>query len=161
MEKNNYRMLEVEIKSDDDYKKVKETLTRIGITSRNQETNENTLWQSCHILRQDGRYYVVHFKELFRLDGREDTFDEVDASRRNAIAFLLDDWGLLRVLEPESFSDCISIQKFKILTYDESKNWNLRSKYSKNLLNIKNGEANEKKGKSKKMQGVQKQNKQA
>lgn len=141
--KNNYRMLEVEISNDDNYKRIKETLTRIGSTYYDTKTKRSTLFQSCHLLRMNNRYYIVHFKELFKLDGRPDTLSQNDLARRNTIAFLLEDWELLTVVEPESFTDCVGIYQFKILTHSESKDkykWTLKTKYPRMKLEMRNGE---------------------
>lgn len=118
-------MIEVKLKDPDDFLKVKETLTRIGVPS----FKNKTLYQSCHILHKKGRYYIVHFKEMFSLDGRESTLDEHDIARRNTIATLLEEWGLVKVvnkylLEPKSQNGSI-----KIVSYSDKHNWILESKY--------------------------------
>src|SRR5210317_25057 len=97
-------MLEVTIKQPDDFLKIRETLTRIGVASR----KDRTLYQSCHILHKQGRYFVVHFKELFALDGKPTDFEDTDIGRRNAIANLLAEWGLIELLEPEKSKDPVA-----------------------------------------------------
>jgi len=111
-------MLEVRIEEPDDFLKIKETLTRIGVSSKKEQ---NTLYQSCHILHKQGRYFIVHFKELFTND---------DFARRNTIATLLSDWGLLEVVIPEQASPKTSLRSIKIISHRDKKEWNLESKYS-------------------------------
>ncbi len=119
--------LEVSLKKEEDFLKIKETLTRIGIASK----KEKKLFQSCHILHKRGKYYIVHFKELFQLDGKPSDFTDEDRSRRNAIAFLLEEWGLLEIVNKSAFSDSIAkLSSVKIITYKEKADWSLESKYT-------------------------------
>ena len=119
--------VEVELKSQDDFLKVKETLTRIGIASRKTQT----LCQSCHILHKKGKYYILHFKELFALDGKPTDFSESDLARRNAIVKLLSDWGLIIVKNPSSIAAPMAApSQIKILSYKEKDKWTLVTKYS-------------------------------
>jgi hypothetical protein len=119
-------MVEVRLKQPDDFLKVRETLTRIGVASR----NENKLYQSCHILHKQGRYYIVHFKELFLLDGKESNFSENDVQRRNKITKLLSDWGLVDIVNETLVEDASSISQIKIIPYKEKAEWELVPKYS-------------------------------
>jgi len=119
-------MVEVTLKQPDDFLKVRETLTRIGVASR----NENKLYQSCHILHKQGRYYIVHFKELFLLDGKNSDFSENDMQRRNRITKLLSDWGLVSVVSEEMISEASSVSQIKILPHKEKAEWELIPKYS-------------------------------
>ena len=117
-------MIEVRLKEDDDFLKVKETLTRIGIASR----REKKLFQSCHILHKQGKYYIVHFKELFALDGKETNLSENDIARRNTIAKLLNDWNLVGVegkIEPVA-----PLSQIKILSFKDKDEWTLETKYN-------------------------------
>src|SRR5574343_1137528 len=124
---DNYRPVEVVLKTPDDFLKVRETLTRISIASE----RSNTLYQSCHILHKQGRYYIVHFKELFALDGKHSNMDEKDLQRRNAIAKLLSDWGLVEVLEQaQVFSDVAPMRLIKVISHKDKDQWNLQSKYT-------------------------------
>lgn len=109
----------------DAFLKVKETLTRIGIASR----RENVLWQSCHILHKRGQYAILHFKELFALDGKSSNFSEDDRLRRNKIAALLEEWGLLKVVAKEKIKEQLSLNQIKILHFSKKKDWRLYSKY--------------------------------
>ena len=119
-------MVEVKLVGDS-FLKVKETLTRIGVASR----KEKTLFQSCHILHKQGRYFIVHFKELFSLDGKETDFDANDIARRNTIANLLADWELIELVEPERSKDNIApISQIKILPFKEKSEWQLVTKYN-------------------------------
>lgn len=119
--------VEVSLKEDTDFLKVKETLTRIGIASR---TNK-TLWQSCHILHKRGKHYIVHFKELFALDGKTTNYTEDDRGRRNTIASLLDEWDLLSLVNPEIVKEPRApLAHIKILSFKEKPEWTLESKYS-------------------------------
>jgi len=119
-------MVEVKLVGDS-FLKVKETLTRIGVASR----KEKTLFQSCHILHKQGRYFIVHFKELFSLDGKETDFDANDIARRNTIANLLADWELIELVEPERSKDKIApISQIKILPFKEKSEWQLVTKYN-------------------------------
>lgn len=119
--------VEVKLKEQDDFLKVRETLTRIGVSSR----KDRTLFQSCHILHKQGVYYIVHFKELFALDGKETNFDESDIGRRNAIAKLLEEWGLVKVVNPEVMKDNIApLHQIKIISFKEKDQWQLVPKYN-------------------------------
>jgi|TARA_R110000824_G_scaffold116197_1_gene267569 hypothetical protein len=119
-------LVEIELFEDDDFLKIKETLTRIGISSR----KEKKLYQSCHILHKRGKYYVVHFKELFALDGLPTNLDEEDIARRNTIANLLEEWELCDIVNPEQTEDpVLSIKQLKILSHAEKKEWELCPKY--------------------------------
>ncbi len=119
-------LLEVTLAKDDDFLKVKETLTRIGVSSR----KEKKLYQSCHILHKRGKYYIVHFKELFALDGLPTNLSDEDIGRRNTIANLLEEWELLEVVDPEQSEDPLTpINKIKILPYREKGDWELCPKY--------------------------------
>ena len=119
-------LLEVTLAKDDDFLKVKETLTRIGVSSR----KENKLYQSCHILHKRGKYYIVHFKELFALDGLPTNLSDEDIGRRNTIANLLEEWELLEVVDQEQSEDPLTpINKIKILPYREKGDWELCPKY--------------------------------
>ena len=119
-------MVEVLLKNPDDFLKVRETLTRIGVASR----TENKLYQSCHILHKQGRYFIVHFKELFMLDGREANFSPNDEQRRNRITKLLADWGLVEITAPDSLGQLCPISQVKILPHKEKAAWELVAKYS-------------------------------
>ena len=119
--------VEVKLPSPDNFLKIKETLTRIGVSSR----KEKKLFQSCHILHKQGRYSILHFKELFILDGREDNFTSEDESRRNTIVNLLEEWGLIDILDSSKVEDPIApLNHIKVLSYKEKGDWELESKYS-------------------------------
>lgn len=119
--------IEVLLKNSDDFLKIKETLTRIGVASK----VEKKLTQSCHILHKQGRYFLVHFKELFALDGKETDFSEEDVARRNAIAKLLEEWELLKIVDPKKIEEPIApISTIKIISYKEKNQWILTSKYN-------------------------------
>ena len=119
--------LEVKLKREEDFLKVKETLTRIGIASR----KEKKLYQSCHILHKRGQYYIVHFKELFLLDGKQSDFTDEDRGRRNAIALLLEEWGLLSVVDADKYQEPrAKISSIRILPFKEKGEWDLESKYT-------------------------------
>lgn len=120
------RLVEVKLRAPDDFLKVRETLTRIGVASR----NERKLFQSCHILHKQGKYYIVHFKELFLLDGKHSDFSENDQQRRNRITKLLSDWGLVSVVNEDMIEDASSISQIKILPHKEKAEWELIPKYS-------------------------------
>ena len=120
------KMVEIRLKQPDDFLKVRETLTRIGVASR----SERKLYQSCHILHKQGRYYIVHFKELFLLDGKNSDFSENDQQRRNRITKLLSDWGLVDVVNEELIEEASSISQIKILPHKEKDEWELIPKYS-------------------------------
>lgn len=121
-----YAPLEVTLKNPDDFLKVRETLSRIGVASR----KEKTLFQSCHILHKQGRYFIVHFKELFALDGKDADFSDNDLERRNTIAKLLSDWGLINVKNPELHENCAPLNQIKIIAYKEKNEWELVQKYN-------------------------------
>lgn len=125
-------MVEVDLNEPDDFLKVKETLSRIGVSSKK---DHNVLYQSCHILHKQGRYFIVHFKELFMLDGKPSTFTYDDYCRRNTIITLLSDWGLLRVLNVQSIKEVTNLKQIKIISHAVKSEWDLRSKYS--IGNIK------------------------
>lgn len=120
------KLIEVRLGAPDDFLKIRETLTRIGVASR----SENKLFQSCHILHKQGRYYIVHFKELFLLDGKESNLSDNDIQRRNKITSLLSDWGLLEVVDKTLIEDVSSISQIKIIPHKEKSNWTLVPKYS-------------------------------
>ena len=119
-------MVEVALKTDDDFLKIRETLTRIGVASR----KDKTIYQSCHILHKQGRYYIVHFKELFALDGKPTNFSDNDRARRNTIANLLAEWGLLSILNAKSENPVAPLSQIKVLPYKEKDDWNLTAKYN-------------------------------
>ena len=120
-------LVEVELTDAQNFLKIKETLTRIGVASK----KDKTLFQSCHILHKRGKYYIVHFKELFGLDGHEITFDEDDLSRRNTIANLLEDWGLIRIVDQSKTEEPVALMNtIKVLNYKEKNEWNLVPKYN-------------------------------
>lgn len=118
--------VEITLGSSDDFLKIKETLTRIGIASN----KERKLYQSCHILHKRGRYAIFHFKELFSLDGRKSTMDDSDVSRRNSIVTLLQEWGLCTIVEGSNLDIFCPYNKIKVLSYGEKDKWELISKYS-------------------------------
>ena len=120
------KMVEVKLSQPDDFLKVRETLTRIGVASR----TEKKLYQSCHILHKQGRYYIVHFKELFLLDGKHSDFSDNDHQRRNRITKLLSDWGLVEIINEGMVEDASSISQIKILPHKEKAEWELIPKYS-------------------------------
>ena len=121
------RLVEVELPNDESFLKIKETLTRIGIASR----KDKKLYQSCHILHKQGKYYIVHFKELFMLDGKINNFSEEDQSRRNTIINLLEEWGLIKVVNSKQIEDPVApLSQIKILPYKEKGEWELVAKYS-------------------------------
>ena len=120
------KMVEVNLKEPDDFLKVRETLTRIGVASR----KEKKLYQSCHILHKQGRYYIVHFKELFALDGKHANLTSNDVQRRNRIARLLADWGLIDVVKPDSVTDIATLNQIKVLAYKDKGDWILEQKYN-------------------------------
>jgi|TARA_B110000503_G_C7121014_1_gene402531 hypothetical protein len=119
-------MVEVGLKSDDDFLKVRETLTRIGVASR----KDKTIYQSCHILHKQGRYYIVHFKELFALDGKPTNFSDNDKARRNTIANLLAEWGLVNLISEDTKDPVASLSQIKVLPYKEKEEWILTAKYN-------------------------------
>jgi hypothetical protein len=120
------KLLEVEFEKDDDFLKIKETLTRIGVASN----RDKVLYQSTHILHKRGRYYIVHFKELFALDGKNSTIDIVDIERRNAIIKLLVEWNLLTVVDESKLDPMGHIGQFKVISFKDKKNWDLVPKYT-------------------------------
>ena len=119
-------MVEVNLKEPDDFLKVRETLTRIGVASR----KEKKLYQSCHILHKKGQYYIVHFKELFALDGKRVNLSENDIQRRNRIIKLLSDWGLVEIVNDQYVSDAAPLSQIKVIAYKEKGDWTLESKYN-------------------------------
>lgn len=120
-------MVEIKFEQDDDFLKIKETLTRIGVPSR----KDKTLYQSCHILHKKGKFYIVHFKELFALDGKPTNITENDIARRNTICHLLEEWKLLSVVEKERFKEpTVPMSQVKILSFKEKSEWTLVAKYS-------------------------------
>ena len=120
------KMLEVQLKEPDDFLKVRETLTRLGVASR----KDKKLFQSCHILHKQGRYFIVHFKELFALDGKEANFSDNDAERRNTIAQLLSDWGLIAILNKTVAEKKAPLSQIKVLSCKEKGEWDLQAKYN-------------------------------
>ena len=135
-------MIECTIDEPDDFLKIRETLTRIGVASR----KDKTLFQSCHILHKQGRYYIVHFKELFALDGKPTNFSENDQARRNTIANLLAEWSLIKLVDSNKTSELtVPLNQLKILAYKEKDEWELTAKYnigSKKVSNEYNSEEN-------------------
>ena len=119
-------MVEVVLKEPDDFLKVRETLTRIGVASR----KERKIYQSFHILHKQGKYYIVHFKELFALDGKHTNFSLNDLQRRNRIAQLLSDWGLISIVTPEKVEDLAPLNQIKVLAFKDKDEWTLESKYN-------------------------------
>lgn len=120
-------LVEVRIAEEEDFLKIKETLTRIGVASR----KEKKLYQSCHIFHKQGKYYIVHFKEMFAIDGKPSNFSDEDKGRRNKIAELLQDWGLLKVVEPELVNEPVaSMSQIKIISHKEKHEWTLETKYN-------------------------------
>jgi hypothetical protein len=119
-------MVEVALGQPDDFLKVRETLTRIGVASR----KERKLYQSCHILHKQGKYYIVHFKELFALDGKKTNLSLNDVQRRNRIIQLLSDWGLINVVTPEKIEDVAPLNQIKVLSFKDKDDWTLESKYN-------------------------------
>lgn len=119
-------MLEVTLPEPDNFLKVKETLTRIGVASK----KDKTLYQSCHILHKQGKYFIVHFKELFALDGKEANITLNDIGRRNTIAKLLEDWDLLKIVSTDLQEEQATLSQIKIVSFNEKKEWNLVAKYN-------------------------------
>ena len=129
MEGNNWtqeQMLEVTLKEPDDFLKIRETLSRIGVASR----KERKLYQSCHILHKQGRYFIVHFKELFLLDGKKANLDETDIGRRNTIATLMSDWGLINIENKQLAENQAPLRQIKIIPFKEKNEWELCPKYN-------------------------------
>jgi len=118
-------LLEVSLQKPDDFLKVRETLTRIGVSSR----TEKKLWQSCHILHKKGKYYIVHFKEMFALDDLPTSINSEDLGRRNTIACLLEEWGLIKIVDKAKITDKVPLNKIKILPFKEKGEWELCPKY--------------------------------
>jgi len=119
-------MIEIKFEEDDDFLKIKETLTRMGVASN----REKILYQSTHILHKQGQYYIVHFKELFALDGKPTNLTKVDIERRNAIINLLQEWNLLRIVKPDSLVPMGNVGQFKIISFKDKVNWQLVPKYN-------------------------------
>ena len=136
------RMIEIILNEPDDFLKVRETLTRIGVASR----KEKKLYQSCHILHKQGKYYIVHFKELFALDGKHANLTTNDVQRRNRIAQLLGDWGLISIVNPGIITEVAPLNQIKVLAYKEKGEWTLETKY--NIGKKKVTEQNDKTGNS-------------
>jgi|TARA_Y200000002_G_scaffold188704_1_gene155711 hypothetical protein len=130
IEWNPSNMLEVTLNEPDDFLKIRETLTRIGVASR----KDNKLYQSCHILHKQGRYFIVHFKELFLLDGKKSNLEENDVARRNTIATLMSDWGLLTIEKRDKLEPIAPLRQIKIISFKDKDQWELCPKY-----NIGNG----------------------
>ena len=119
-------MIEVMLSEPDDFLKVRETLTRIGVASR----KEKKIYQSCHILHKQGKYYIVHFKELFALDGKKTNLSTNDVQRRNRIVQLLSDWGLIKISDSNAVLDLAPLNQIKVLAFKEKGDWTLESKYN-------------------------------
>jgi hypothetical protein len=120
-------MVEVRLTNEDDFLKIRETLTRIGVASR----KDKTIYQSCHILHKQGKYYIVHFKELFMLDGKPNNFGDEDKGRRNTIANLLAEWGLVELVDENKSGEPLTpLSQIKVLPYKEKANWTLTAKYN-------------------------------
>lgn len=126
VEWNEDSMLEITLLKDDDFLKVKETLTRIGVPSK----QGNRLYQSCHILHKKGKYYIVNFKEMFALDGKEHSLSNTDIMRRNAVAYLLQEWGLISIVNKQAVENRLQISEIKIIPYKEKDKWELVPKYT-------------------------------
>ena len=121
------KLIEVTLDKQDDFLKVRETLTRIGVAAK----NDNILYQSCHILHKQGKYYIVHFKELFELDGKPSNISENDLARRNTIANLMAEWGLVKLVDADKSKENVApLSQIKILNFDEKHQWNLQTKYN-------------------------------
>jgi hypothetical protein len=120
------KMIEVKLNEPDDFLKVRETLTRIGVASR----KEKKIYQSCHILHKQGKYYIVHFKELFALDGKHANLTVNDVQRRNRITHLLSDWGLITIVNEDLVTDIAPLNQIKVLSYKEKDEWILETKYN-------------------------------
>ena len=121
-----YAPLEVLLIQPDDFLKVRETLTRIGVASR----KDKILYQSCHILHKQGRYYIVHFKELFALDGKQADLTDNDLERRNTIAKLLSDWGLVKIIDNTKFTELAPLSQIKVIAHKDKHEWDLQTKYN-------------------------------
>jgi hypothetical protein len=136
-------MVECTLKEPDDFLKIRETLTRIGVASR----KDKTLYQSCHILHKQGRYFIVHFKELFALDGKPTNFSENDQARRNTIANLLAEWGLVTLVSSEESAELVvPLNQLKILSYKEKDEWMLTAKYNIGNKKVEYEQSENKKG---------------
>jgi 2-polyprenyl-6-methoxyphenol hydroxylase-like FAD-dependent oxidoreductase len=133
------QMIEVSLNEPDDFLKVRETLTRIGVASR----KEKKIYQSCHILHKQGRYFIVHFKELFALDGKHANLTVNDVQRRNRIVQLLSDWGLITVIFPEKVTDIAPLNQIKVLSYKDKDEWELETKYNIGKKKVKSEEETE------------------
>ena len=133
------QMIQVSLNEPDDFLKVRETLTRIGVASRKQKK----IYQSCHILHKQGRYYIVHFKELFALDGKHANLTVNDVQRRNRIVQLLSDWGLVTVISPEKVTDIAPLNQIKVLSYKDKDEWELETKYNIGKKKVKPEEETE------------------
>jgi hypothetical protein len=133
------QMIEVSLNEPDDFLKVRETLTRIGVASR----KEKKIYQSCHILHKQGRYFIVHFKELFALDGKHANLTVNDVQRRNRIVQLLSDWGLITVISPEKVTDIAPLNQIKVLSYKDKDEWELETKYNIGKKKVKSEEETE------------------
>ena len=121
------KLVEVTLGQQDDFLKVRETLTRIGVAAK----NDNILYQSCHILHKQGKYYIVHFKELFELDGKPSNISDNDIQRRNTIANLMAEWGLVKLVDPDKTKDNVApLSQIKILPFKDKNQWQLVSKYT-------------------------------
>lgn len=118
--------IEIKLNNSEDFLKIKETLTRIGVASK----KDNTLYQSCHILHKQDRYVILHFKELFLLDGKKSNIDINDLARRNTITKLLSDWELLKIVEEDKLDPLTNLSQIKIISHKDKNNWNLMSKYT-------------------------------
>jgi hypothetical protein len=121
-----YAPLEVLLIQPDDFLKVRETLTRIGVASR----KDKILYQSCHILHKQGKYYIVHFKELFALDGKQADLSDNDLERRNTIAKLLSDWGLVKIIDNTKFTELAPLSQIKVIAHKDKHEWELQTKYN-------------------------------
>ena len=121
-----YAPLEVLLVKPDDFLKVRETLTRIGVASR----KDKILYQSCHILHKQGKYYIVHFKELFALDGKQADLSDNDLERRNTIAKLLSDWGLVKIIDATKFTELAPLSQIKVIAHKDKHEWDLQTKYN-------------------------------
>ena len=121
-----YAPLEVLLIQPDDFLKVRETLTRIGVASR----KDKILYQSCHILHKQGKYYIVHFKELFALDGKQADITDNDLERRNTIAKLLSDWGLVKIIDATKFTELAPLSQIKVIAHKDKQEWDLQTKYN-------------------------------
>jgi hypothetical protein len=120
------KFVEVTLNEQDDFLKVRETLTRIGVSSR----KERILYQSCHILHKQGKYYIVHFKELFALDGKQADLSDNDLERRNTIAKLLSDWGLVKIIDNTKFTELAPLSQIKVIAHKDKHEWDLQTKYN-------------------------------